>query len=107
MDHEGEVVTKDALMKTVWGETFVEESNLSHNIYLLRKTLKNLGGENFIETVPRRGYRFAGETHEATDEEEIVIERHTTTRSLLEEIPFETEEEKERKGKKEKSLHSA
>lgn len=58
----GHVVTKDDLMKAVWPDAFVEEANLTQNIFALRRIL----GENrektaepqYIETVPRRGYRF-------------------------------------------------
>jgi TolB-like protein/DNA-binding winged helix-turn-helix (wHTH) protein len=55
----GQVVSKDDLMKRVWPNTFVEEGNLTQNISLLRKALgESPGGVQFIETVPRRGYRF-------------------------------------------------
>lgn len=55
----GQVVSKDDLMKRVWPSTFVEEGNLTQNISLLRKALgESPGGVQFIETVPRRGYRF-------------------------------------------------
>jgi TolB-like protein/Tfp pilus assembly protein PilF len=52
------LLEKDELISGVWPETFVEEGSLSNNIFLLRKAL----GEDpaFIETVPRRGYRFVG-----------------------------------------------
>ncbi len=54
------VVLKDDLLKTVWPETFVEESNLAQNIFVLRKALGDAKGENrYIVTVPGRGYRFA------------------------------------------------
>ena len=57
--HAGQVVERDFLLKEVWRDTFVEESNLSQNIFLLRKAL---GDERevpkYIETLPRRGYRF-------------------------------------------------
>jgi DNA-binding winged helix-turn-helix (wHTH) protein/TolB-like protein len=53
------IVEKDELMKRVWPDTFVEESNLTFNVSVLRKTLVDgLNGNRFIETVPRRGYRF-------------------------------------------------
>lgn len=57
----GEVIGKNELLEKVWKESFVEESNLSHNIYLLRKTLKSYDGVDYIQTLPRRGYRFSGE----------------------------------------------
>jgi Tol biopolymer transport system component/DNA-binding winged helix-turn-helix (wHTH) protein len=61
VEHCGEVVEKDDLMKRLWPDSFVEESNLTQNIYMLRKALGDCG---YIETVPRRGYRFAGEVKE-------------------------------------------
>ena len=59
----GEILSKDELMNRVWGDTTVEESNLSQHIYLLRKTLgaARSDGRPFIETLRRRGYRFNGE----------------------------------------------
>jgi eukaryotic-like serine/threonine-protein kinase len=54
------VVLKGDLMSTVWGKTVVEESNLSQNIFVLRKALGDAqGGRRYIITVPGRGYRFA------------------------------------------------
>jgi TolB-like protein/Flp pilus assembly protein TadD len=61
VEQEGDVVTKDELMKRVWPDTFVEEANLSVNVSALRKALgQRPGGGPYIETVSRRGYRFAG-----------------------------------------------
>jgi DNA-binding winged helix-turn-helix (wHTH) protein/TolB-like protein len=57
----GELVEKDELLKAVWPDSFVEEGNLAVQISLLRKTL---GEESYIETVPRRGYRFAAPIRE-------------------------------------------
>ena len=56
--NSGHLLEKDDLISTLWPDTFVEEGSLSNNIFLLRKAL----GEDpaFIETVPRRGYRFVG-----------------------------------------------
>jgi Tol biopolymer transport system component/DNA-binding winged helix-turn-helix (wHTH) protein len=59
IEKQGRVVSKSELMQAVWGDAFVEESNLSQNIYTLRRTLGvDEQGRQFIETVPRRGYRF-------------------------------------------------
>ena len=59
VERQGGIVSKSELMNAVWAETFVEESNLSQNIYTLRRVLgKNENGQDFIETIPRRGYRF-------------------------------------------------
>jgi DNA-binding winged helix-turn-helix (wHTH) protein len=58
--HNKQVVTKDDLMKTIWPDTFVEEANLSRNIFLLRKALGETPQDHqYILTVPGRGYRFA------------------------------------------------
>jgi DNA-binding winged helix-turn-helix (wHTH) protein/Tol biopolymer transport system component len=54
------VVLKDELLNAVWADTFVEESNLTQNIFVLRKALGDVdGGRRYIMTVPGRGYRFA------------------------------------------------
>src|ERR1700691_4898442 len=79
------VVPKDHLMRKVWPGTFVEESNLAQNIFVLRKTLGDAVGENhYIVTVPGRGYRFAEkvlvvEDREIVGEEDykVVVESHT------------------------------
>src|SRR5215203_498466 len=69
VEHGGQLVAKDDLMKRVWPNTFVEEGNLTQNISLLRKALgESPSGAQFIETVPRRGYRFVAETRETSDE---------------------------------------
>src|ERR1044071_6501536 len=55
----GEVVTKDELMKEIWPDQFVEENNLTVSMSALRKALGERYGERkYIETVPKRGYRF-------------------------------------------------
>ena len=60
VDHADRVVAKDELLRALWPESFVEESNLTQHIFLLRKALSRHGsGTKIIETVPGRGYRFA------------------------------------------------
>jgi len=75
VEHGGQVVAKDDLMKRVWPNTFVEEGNLTQNISLLRKALgETPGGVQFIETVPRRGYRFVADTNQSwSDNGESVV----------------------------------
>jgi len=59
VQNSGHALEKDELMKAVWPDSFVEEVNLAHNISVLRKALgQDEGGIRFIETLPRRGYRF-------------------------------------------------
>ena len=61
IDDRGHIVEKADLMRQVWSDTAVEEGNLSQNIYTLRRVLSDADGKcAFIETVPRRGYRFVG-----------------------------------------------
>jgi DNA-binding winged helix-turn-helix (wHTH) protein len=62
--HGQEIVTKDDLMKSVWPDTFVEEANLSRNIFMLRKALGETAQDHrYIVTVPGRGYRLAENVH--------------------------------------------
>ena len=62
VQHSEHVVLKDDLMKTLWPDTFVEESNLSQHIFLLRKALGDRAHDpHYLVTVPGRGYRFATE----------------------------------------------
>ncbi len=61
----GQPVEKEALIQAVWPGTFVEENNLAHHISVLRKTLGNgESGKSYIETIPKRGYRFVGDVEE-------------------------------------------
>src|SRR6187455_2669947 len=77
VEHGGQVVAKDDLMKRVWPNTFVEEGNLTQNISLLRKALgESHGGVQFIETVPRRGYRFVADTSHTWGEKPVQPTSH-------------------------------
>jgi Tol biopolymer transport system component/DNA-binding winged helix-turn-helix (wHTH) protein len=61
--HPHQVVTKDELMAALWPDSFVEESNLTQQIFLLRKALSENGqGERIVVTVPGKGYQFAAVT---------------------------------------------
>ena len=69
-----EVVTKDDLMKEVWPDTFVEEANLSRNIFLLRKALgESPQDHRYVLTVPGRGYRLAERVRLVPDREASII----------------------------------
>jgi DNA-binding winged helix-turn-helix (wHTH) protein/Tol biopolymer transport system component len=62
VEQRGRLLDKDTLLTTVWPDTFVEESNLADNVFKLRRALGDgESGARFIETVPKRGYRFVGE----------------------------------------------
>lgn len=59
VEHSGHLVEKEELMRVVWADAYVEESNLTNNVSALRKLLgRGKSGRNYIETVPKRGYRF-------------------------------------------------
>jgi len=66
IERAGEVVSKEDLFQTVWGDSAVEESNLSQNIYTLRRHFEANGYASLIETLPRRGYRFTGDVRQST-----------------------------------------
>ena len=78
--HGKEIVTKDDLMKTVWPDTFVEEANLSRNIFMLRKALGETAQDHrYIVTVPGRGYRLAENVHLVPGQEfAIAAASHST-----------------------------
>ena len=62
LEQRGSVVEKTELMKLVWPDTTVEDVGLARNVSLLRKALEDDSDENpYIETIPRRGYRFAAQ----------------------------------------------
>jgi TolB-like protein/DNA-binding winged helix-turn-helix (wHTH) protein len=65
VENAGHLLEKEELLRKVWPGTFVEESNLTQHISILRKALQDgEGGFQYIETVPRRGYRFIAEVRE-------------------------------------------
>ena len=69
VSNAGLAMTKEELMQKLWPDSFVEEANLAVNISTLRKALGEMpGGGQYIETLPRRGYRFAAEVREFWDE---------------------------------------
>src|SRR6186997_202276 len=65
LERHGRLVEKDDLLKSVWPDAFVEEANLSVQVAAIRKVLGHLpDGREFIETVARRGYRFAAKVEQ-------------------------------------------
>ncbi len=86
VQRSGRLVEKDELMKLLWPDSFVEESNLNQHVWTLRKTLgENKAGNEYIETVPKRGYRFMAEVQELGHEGfEVVAERRTLTHIVTE-----------------------
>lgn len=69
------VILKEDLMKVVWPDTVVEESNLTENISILRRALGDTAtGSRYIVTTPDRGYRFASEVRTISDPETVIVE---------------------------------
>src|SRR5262245_26777954 len=65
VESQGRIVTKDELLRKVWPDAFVEEATLAQNVFTLRKQLSDERGEAlYIETVPKRGYRFVADVRQ-------------------------------------------
>src|SRR5262245_39978064 len=106
----GHLVDKDEMLRRVWPDSFVEEGNLTKNVFLLRKILENGHDVSYIETVPKRGYRFvagvkttgngsgrvATELRSEEHTSELQSLRHLVCRLLL-------EKKKKKKNKKNKT----
>jgi Tol biopolymer transport system component/DNA-binding winged helix-turn-helix (wHTH) protein len=70
----GQVVRKDQLMQSVWPDSFVEESNLTQNISVLRHVLgERSNHKKYIETLPKRGYRFVVPVREVRTEPSATV----------------------------------
>ncbi|HKV34693.1 MAG TPA: winged helix-turn-helix domain-containing protein [Pyrinomonadaceae bacterium] len=98
VQHASQVVEKEQLLKEVWPDIFVEEGSLSHNIHGLRKALGDDSSEpRYIETIPKRGYRFVAPVKitqpdaaqvgfSSLEDDALVIEKHTFARVITEEF---------------------
>src|SRR5262245_32076184 len=74
VNNSDRVVEKSELMAVIWPDSFVEESNLTQNISLLRKALGERAGEHrYIVTIPGRGYRFVSSVSPSPDRVSDVI----------------------------------
>jgi Tol biopolymer transport system component/DNA-binding winged helix-turn-helix (wHTH) protein len=68
VESNGHVIDKEELIKKIWPDTFVEEANLAKNVSILRKILGGEQSDQYIETIPKRGYRFVASVREVLDE---------------------------------------
>jgi DNA-binding winged helix-turn-helix (wHTH) protein/Tfp pilus assembly protein PilF len=95
VESSGHVLQKNELMEALWPDSFVEESNLTQNIFLLRKALgEDRGDQHYIKTVPRVGYRFIAPVRRVLDESDaVVLESHIRERTVVREEIVEHEEE--------------
>ena len=84
LENSGHVLTKKELMQQVWPDSFVEENNLAQNISILRKALgESKEGEQYIQTVPKRGYRFVAEVRSSGGDEVETMIVHERTRARI------------------------
>ncbi|HKX30440.1 MAG TPA: winged helix-turn-helix domain-containing protein [Blastocatellia bacterium] len=91
VERGGELVERRDLLKTVWPDVCVEENNLNSNIFMLRRALgENSEGQNYITTVPRRGYRFVAEVREIVSVSELGGRRFQSASKSLAVLPFKT-----------------
>ena len=84
------IVSRDELLNTVWRDTFVEEGNINYTVSLLRKTLDKDDKGRFIQTVPKRGYRFVADVVEvsANGHTENAVEAAIPTEQTRAKIPW-------------------
>ena len=83
----GRILEKDELMREVWPDSFVEEANLAHNVFTLRKALgEEKTSSKYIETIPRRGYRFVANVVEMqSDAPDVIVQQHSRSHIVIEE----------------------
>jgi DNA-binding winged helix-turn-helix (wHTH) protein/TolB-like protein len=85
VQNQGRLVTKDQIMQAVWPGSFVEEANLTVSVSVLRKVLGEKESDlRYIETVPKKGYRFTAPVKEIKSPQAVPIQPH-------EEVPQRTE----------------
>jgi DNA-binding winged helix-turn-helix (wHTH) protein len=85
LENSSHVMTKKELMQQVWPDSFVEENNLAQNISNLRKALgETKEGEHYIQTVPKRGYRFVGDVRATGGDEDVT---HKQLEPALQRLP--------------------
>lgn len=87
VENKGRLVFKEEIMSRVWPDSFVEEVNLNRSISTLRKALgERASHPAYIETVPKRGYRFAANVVEVFDDEaDLILEKRTSAEIVVEE----------------------
>lgn len=86
IERRGQVVEREELMNAVWPEVAVEDGNLTVTVSMLRKVLAERSNDKFIETFPKRGYKFIGEVREVTEAASaILVEKQTVGRVVIDE----------------------
>lgn len=86
IENAGNVIGKDELLKNIWPDTFVGEGSLTRTISILRKALADdAGGQDYIVTIPKRGYRFVAPISETSGQQA----RRAPEKIMLAVLPFE------------------
>jgi DNA-binding winged helix-turn-helix (wHTH) protein/TolB-like protein/Flp pilus assembly protein TadD len=86
VQHPGRMLERETLMRAVWADALVEDANLTVAISHVRKALGENGTTEYIETIPRVGYRFVAEVRDVREEAPaLVIEKHTVSETVIEE----------------------
>lgn len=95
VENSGSTLGKEELMKLLWPDSFVEESNLTENISNLREVLGEGPRENrYITTVPKVGYRFVANVRKFSDEEtDVVVSERTRSRITIKESEDEAQQD--------------
>jgi len=84
VEHNGKALSKEEMMSAIWQDSFVEESNLAKQISRLRKIFNTIDSE-FIETLPKHGYRFSADLRKSTaDTLPLIVEKRTVKRLRVE-----------------------
>ncbi len=87
VERNGHLLEREELLSAVWTDSFVEEANLTVSISALRKALgEQADGQQYIETVPKRGYRFVADVKRLNDwDEELIVYERTRSSIIVEE----------------------
>ena len=95
IENSGRMIDKEELMRRLWPDSFVEEANIAVNISQLRKALgQNGNGEQYIETVPKRGYRFVAAVREIeVAAPALVVRERVRSHVIIEEQEMDDEGE--------------
>ena len=88
VERQGRLVPKHELMEGLWPGTFVEEANLTYTVSILRKALGDQEGDQFVQTVPTRGYRFVASVHRENGTDSRSPEGHCQQGALLPECSW-------------------
>lgn len=90
IERRSQIVTREEILDGLWHDTYVDESNLTVTVSMLRRALGVSGNDkHFIETVPKRGYRFNAAIRTP---DELVVERHALTRIKIAETETESQD---------------